>query len=115
MHQQLSPDKIKHVLAVTRSVNTMVHFENREGDDMVTLATGNIEERPVTTWWTRSRYVAVAGCLVTSLAVVTTVSVYLTSNDTATLAKVEQNSDYPYHPPPLFQGHGEFHLDTFLI
>ena len=70
---------VSHILAVTRSVNTMVHFENREGDDMLTLTTDDIEERPGTKWWTRSRYatvLSVAGCLLT---VVTTVSVYLTS------------------------------------
>ena len=60
----------------------MVVFNNSEGDDMLALTTDDIEERPGTTWWTRSRYVtvlSVAGCLLTSLAVVTTVSVYLTS------------------------------------
>ena len=72
MQQQLPPDKIKHVLAVTRSVNTMVVFENCEGDDTLALTTEDIEERPVTTWWTRSRFVtvlSVASCLLTSLAV----------------------------------------------
>ena len=51
----------------------MLVFENSEGDDKLTLTTDDIEERPVTTWWTRSRYVtvlSVAGCLLTSLAVV---------------------------------------------
>ena len=60
----------------------MVVFENREGDDTLALTTEDIEERPVTGWWTRSRYVtvlSVAGCLVTSLAVVTTIAVYSTS------------------------------------
>ena len=59
-------------------VNTMVVYKNREGDD--------IEERSVTTWWTRSRYVtflSVAVCLLTSLAVVTTllVTLILTKQD----------------------------------
>ena len=61
----------------------MVVFKSSEGDDTLTLSTENIEERPVTTWWTRSRYVtvlSVAGCLLTSLAVVTTVSLYWTLN-----------------------------------
>ncbi len=61
----------------------MVVFKNSEGDDTLTLTTDDIEERPVTTWWTRSRYVtvlSVAGCLLTSLAVVTTLSVYFTSH-----------------------------------
>ena len=60
----------------------MVVFDNSEEDDTLTLTTADIEERPVTT---RSRYatvLSVAGCLVTSLAVVTTVSVYLTLNAT---------------------------------
>ena len=62
----------------------MVHFKNSKGDDTLALTTKDIEESPVTTWWTRSRYVtvlSVAGCLVTSLAVVTTVSVYWTSDN----------------------------------
>ena len=49
---------------------------------MVPLETTDTEERPVTTMWcTRSRFVtilSVAGCLLTPLAIVTTVSVYLT-------------------------------------
>ena len=57
----------------------MVVFENSDGDDTLTLTTDDIEERSGTTWWTRSRYVtvlSVAGCFIlTSLAVITTVSV----------------------------------------
>ena len=68
----------------------MVVFKNSEGDDTLTLTTDDIEERLVTTRRTRSRYVtvlSVAGCLLTSLAVVTsTVSVYWTLN-TETLDK----------------------------
>ena len=78
----------------------MVVFESSQGYDALTLTTDDIEERPVlTTWWTRSRYVAVlsvAGCLLTSLAVVTTVSVYWTLNTEA----LKQNAVNPHFPFP---------------
>ena len=67
----------------------MVVFDNSKRDDRLTLTTDDIEERQVTTWWTRSRYVtvlSVAGCLLTSLAVVTTVSLSVYSTlDTETI------------------------------
>ena len=72
----------------------MVVFDNCEGDDRLTLTTDDIEERPVTTWWTRSRYVtvlSVAGCLLTSLAVVTTVSLYWTLNNETIDKHAKQN------------------------
>ena len=74
----------------------MVGFKNSEGDDTLTLTP---EDGPVTTWWTRSRYVAVlsvAGCLLTSLAVVTTVSVYLTLDT----EKLNQDAVNPHIPSP---------------
>ena len=67
----------------------MVVFENREVNDRLILTTDDIEERPVTIGRTRSRYVtvlSVAGCLLTSLTIVTTVSVYWTL-DTEALDK----------------------------
>ena len=70
----------------------MVGFKNSEGNDTLILTTEHIEERSATTWWSRSRYVtvlSVAGCLLTSLAVVTTVSVYWTLNNET----VKQNTD----------------------
>ena len=73
---------VSHILTVTRSANTMVVFNNSEEDDTLTLTSEDIEERPRTRW-TRSRYVIVlslAGCLLTSMAVVTTMAVYLTSD-----------------------------------
>ena len=72
----------------------MVVFENSEGDDTLALTTEDIEERPVSGWWTRSRCVTVlsfAGCLVTSLAVVTTIAVYSTS---ATVYSTSHTEDH---------------------
>ena len=74
----------------------MVVFKNSETerDDTMTLTTDNIEERPVTTWWTRSRYVtvlSVAGCLLTSLAVVATAEVYLTLNTETIDGQIKQD------------------------
>ena len=63
----------------------MVVFKNNDDNDRLILTTGDFEARPATTLWTRSRYVtvlSVSGCLLTSLlAVVTTVSVYSTWNN----------------------------------
>ena len=73
----------------------MVVFKNIEGDDTLTLITDEIEERLATNWGARSRYVtalSVAGCLLTSLAVVTTVSVYWTLN-TETLKESTDSQD----------------------
>ena len=74
----------------------MVVFENSEDIDKLTLSTQDIEERPVTTGRTRSRYVtvlSVAGCLLTSLTIVTTVSVYWTL-DTESLDKEQGESQF---------------------
>ena len=82
----------------TCSVNTMVHFENSDGDDTLTIAPEEIGigERPVTAWWTISRYVtvlSVAGCLLTSLTVAITVSVYVTSHTGTLNDQVDQNAE----------------------
>ena len=74
----------------------MVVFENSEDNDKLTFTTEDIEERPVTTGRTRSRYVtvlSVAGCLLTSLVVVTTVSVYVTSHTGTLNDQVDQNAE----------------------
>ena len=87
----------------------MVVFKNSAGYDMLSLTTDDIEERLVTTWWTRSRYVtvlSVAGCLLTSLAAVTTVSVYSTLN-TETLKQNAVNPHFPFPSDSRGQGLGQ--------
>ena len=75
----------------------MVVFEKSEGDDTLTLTIENIEERPATTWWIRSRYVlSLVGWLLTSLAVITALLVYWTLNTETGNNQVKENS---IHPP----------------